>query len=87
MRRHSVVSSSEMLLPAGLWMDWHPLLEIFLPFEESVIYIHGCSAQSLAVTVCEGKRFRLREFSSVSLDCDAKYVSGLEITELVFILL
>lgn len=78
------MSSSEMMLTAGLWMDQHPLLEIFLPFEAAIICIHGCSTESLAVTICEGKRLRLWEFLSVSQDCHEKYVSRLEIIRACF---
>lgn len=70
----------------------HPLLEILVPFEATVIYIHGCGAESLAVTVWDGKRFRLWEgkrfrrweFSSVSLDCDEKHISRVEIIRACF---
>lgn len=57
----TLVSSSEMLLPAALWRDRRPCFEIFLPFEATIKSINGCDAESLAVTICHGERFRLWE--------------------------
>lgn len=73
-----------MLLPVALWRDRLPWLEIFLPLEAAIKSINDCGAESLAVTIHEGERFRLWEFPLVSLDCDEKSVSRLELIRACF---